>query len=267
VLLNAWSCRREVDAWVLVTVSTILLLSAALCLPGIYHPPNNASWRQLYMAVGIVTFVMAGLLWLVYGVWANWHTVVLVAPLVPLLFCLAWGLSQVNAINYDRGAWRQPGVLHELPAPAWIDLQREVLDAAALHGTGKWEGTIDLVLPLADQRSLGPTLRWALRAYPNVRLASSVPISPAPVVIAPAGDQPRLSSSYSGTDIAVLQGWRPSALTNSYSRLRWVLYREAGQPTGVRNVVLWMKRPELPLGSGGETESLGGAGFESGVLE
>jgi hypothetical protein len=267
VILRAWSCRRELDAWLLVTVSTVLLVSAGLCLPGIFNPANNSSWRQLYAVVGIVTIALAGLLWLVYGMWGNWRTVALAAPFVPLLFGLVWGLGQVNAINYDRGAWRQSGVLHEAPAPGWHDLQAEVLDLASLHGRGKGEGDIDLTLPPAEREALEPQLRWTLRMYPNVRLVSGVSAAAAPVVIAPPGEQPRLSSRYSGTEIAILQRWEPSALTDFYSRLRWVLYRESTQPPASRNIVLWMERPELPASEEGEDPLFGGAQSQSGVME
>jgi hypothetical protein len=267
VLLSAWPCRREIDAWLLVSVSTMLLLSAALCLPGILNPGNTASWRQLYTAVGIVTAVLAGLVWLVYGVWWNWRTVALAAPVVPLFFGLAWGLGQVMAINYDRGAWRQPGVLHEAPAPAWGDLQQGVLDLASLHGTGKGEAAIDLVLSPLERESLDPALRWALRAYPNVRVIPSLSPAVAPVVVTLPGEQPRLSSRYSGTEIVVLQRWDPSALTDFYSRVRWVLYREAKQPGEARSIVLWMRRPELPAGSAGEGTELGGTEPQSGFIE
>ena len=266
-LLSAWTCRREIDAWLLVTVSTILLLSAALCLPGIFNPANTASWRQLYSVVGIVTAALAGLVWIVYGVWGNWRTVALAAPMVPLLFGLAWGLGQVTAINYDRGAWRQPGVLHEVPTPAWIDLEQGVLDLASFYGTGKGEGAIDLVPSPVERKALDPVLRWTLRAYPNVRMTPSALPAAAPIVVAPVGEQPRLSSLYSGTEIAILQSWDPSALTDFYSRLRWVLYREAKQPGEALSIVLWMKRPELPAARTGEGSALGGTETQRGVTE
>jgi hypothetical protein len=244
VLNSAWSCRKELDAWLLVVVSTSLLLSAALCLAGVFNPANTASWRQLYAAVGIVTATLSGLVWLVYGVWGNWHTVACAFPLVPLLFALAWGLGQLNGINYDRGAWQQAGVLHEEPASGWVDLQREVLDLTALDGSGRWDGRIEVALPSTQGDPLAPALRWALRAFTNVQLSSGVSPAAGPVVITLPGDQPRLSGHYSGTEITLLQEWEPSVLPDFYSRLRWVLYREARQPTEGRKIVLWMKRPE-----------------------
>jgi hypothetical protein len=155
-------------------------------------------------------------------------------------------------------------VLHEVPAPALADLQRELLDLASLNGKGKGEGRIDLVLPLAEKETLEPVLRWAFRAFPNVRLASSVSPAAAPLVVALPGEQPRLGPGYSGTEIAVLQRWQPSALPDFYSRLRWVLYREAKQPAKVSAVVLWMKRPELltlPVDEGAPVGAPSGSGM------
>jgi hypothetical protein len=177
--------------------------------------------------------------------------VALTLPIVPLVLGLTWGLGRLNGINYDRGAWRQTGVLHEVPARALVDLQRAGLDLASLHGTGKGEANIDVVLTLEQSESLKPMLRWALRAYPNLRLVPSVPLAAAPIVIAPPGDQPRLRSRYSGTEIAVLQRWQPSTLSDFYSRMRWALYREAMQPGEVSNVILWTRRLDLPAESRG----------------
>jgi hypothetical protein len=267
VLLSAWSCRRELDAWLLVTVSTTLLLCAALCLPGIFNPANTASWRQLYTVVGILTAVLAGLLWLIYGVWGNWRTVALAAPIVPLIFGLAWGVGQATGINYDRGAWRQAGVVHEAADPGWIDLQRGLNDLTSLQGTGKGEGAVDLILPPVGRETLEPALRWALRAYPNVRVMPSVVPAAAPVVVALPGEQPRLSSRYSGTEIGVLRRWDPSLLTDFTSRLRWVLYREAKQPGEPINIVLWMKRPELPAAPADAGAVPGSTEPQGGVIE
>jgi hypothetical protein len=131
---------------------------------------------------------------------------------------------------------------------------------------GKAEGNIDLALPLAERDTLEPELLWALRAYPDVRVGPAVSAAAAPVVVAPPGEQPRLSSRYSGTEIAILQRWEPSALIDFYSRLRWVLYREAMQPPTTRNIVLWMKRPELPASSGAEDPLGDGVQTQSGVM-
>jgi hypothetical protein len=267
VLSGAWALRREVDAWLLVVVTTILLLTAALCLTGVFNVSNTADWRQLYATLGLVTAILAGLVWLAYGVWGNWRTVALAVPLVPLLFGLAWGLGQLNGINYDRGAWRQAAVLHETPAPGWIDLQREVLDLASLNGTGRGEARIDLVFPPSENSTLQPALDWALREFPNVHTSSGMSPAPAPLVITLPGEQPRLEAQYSGTEITVLQRWDPSLLPDFYSRLRWVLYREARQPGAGQSVVLWVKRPELPAQSGNDGAQSSDLQPGSGMIE
>jgi hypothetical protein len=100
-----------------------------------------------------------------------------------------------------------------------------------------------------------------------VRLASSVSLAPAPVVIAPPGEQPRLGSRYSGTEIPVLQRWEPSVLADFYSRLRWVLYRESVQPGEMQSVVLWARRPEIPVASGTGGAPVNGTQSQSGEIE
>jgi hypothetical protein len=267
VLESVWPCRRDLDAWLLVVVSTVLLLTAALCLPSALNPSNTANWRQLYSAVGIVTLALSGLVWLVYGAWGNWRTVAIALPIVPLMFGLAWGLGELNGINHDRGAGRQPGVLHFAPAPGWTDLRSEVLDLASLLGTGRGEAQIDLVLPATETVRLGPSLQWALRAFPNVRLASTVSPVPAPIVITLPGEQPRLSSGYSGTEIAVLRQWAPSSLTDFYSRLRWVLYRESEDPGQGLSVVLWVQRPTQPAESSSQGASDASVPSKSGMIQ
>ncbi len=247
----AWSWRRETDPWLLVTGSLILVASAALCLPGAFNPANNETWRQLYTSVGIVTAVLAVLLWVVYGVWGSWRTVGLALPPVLLLVGLLWGFGQATGLNYDRGAWRQSGVLHEEAAPGWADLHGELRDLASLHGRGAGEAAIDLVLPPTRRDSLQPALRWALRGFPNVRLVPSVAPTAAPVVITLPEEQPRLGTRYSGTEITVLPRWAPSRLANGYARLRWVLYREVTEPPEGRSVVLWVQRTESEAATGG----------------
>jgi hypothetical protein len=112
-----------------------------------------------------------------------------------------------------------------------------------------------------------PALRWALRAFTNVQQFSAVSPAPGPVVITLPGDQPRLSGHYSGTEITLLQEWKPSALPDFYSRLRWVLYREARQPTEGRKIVLWMERPEQPAQPETEGPQDSGVQTQGGIIE
>ena len=61
--------------WLLTTLSLVLLSTAALSLPSAWTPANTAEWRELYTGIGIVTAVLAVLVWVAYGVFGNWRTV------------------------------------------------------------------------------------------------------------------------------------------------------------------------------------------------
>ena len=246
VIEGAWAQRRSVDAWLLFVVDLTLLGVAVMCLVSALNPSNNVSWRQLYTGVGIVTAVLAALLWLVYGVWGNWRTVACVFPVVLLVFGLVWGLSQLGGVNFDRGAWRQPGVLSEMPTRGWEDLQKELGDLAALHGSGARETPVDLVMHRATREDpgLAPALMWALRAFPSVRQSESVPQNPAPIVITLSGDQPALASTYRGAEFALVETWSPASLPDVYAWVRWILYREATVPGDQRSVILWVESAE-----------------------
>ncbi|PKO21672.1 MAG: hypothetical protein CVU38_13380 [Chloroflexi bacterium HGW-Chloroflexi-1] len=234
--------RGELDAWLLVALTVALLAAATICLPSAVTPANNASWRQLYATVGIVTTVLAAALWVVYGVWGSWGTVARALPLVPLVFGLAWGVSQISGLNHDRGAWRQAAVLAETPASGLGELQTALIELSALQGGAAYETRVDLVLPATPGDPLAPTLRWALRDFTALRVTASVPTDPAPIVITAAEDQPALSDRYTGAEFTVLQRWTPETLGDFDARLRWVLYREAKTPADGRSVVLWVDR-------------------------
>jgi len=234
--------RGELDAWLLVALTLALLAAAAICLPSAVTPANNANWRQLYATVGIVTAVLAAALWVVYGVWGSWGTVARALPLAPLLFGLAWGVSQISGLNYDRGAWRQAAILAETPASGLGELQAALGELSALQGGAAREIRVDLVLPTAPGDPLAPTLRWALRDFMALRVTASVPADLAPIVITAAEDQPVLSDRYTGAEFSILQRWTPEALGDLNARLRWVLYREAKTAAEGRSVVLWVDR-------------------------
>jgi hypothetical protein len=260
VLRTAWSWRCELDPWLLTALSLALLTSAAICLPGAVNPANNISWRQLYTGVGIATALLSVGVWAVYGVWGSWRTVVAALPVVPLVLGLAWSISQLSGLNYDRGAWRQAAVQVEMPASGLRDLQTTLRHLSALHGGGPRETQVDLVLPRLDSQSaagspchpitlspchlppLVPMLRWALRDFGGLRTVTALPADPAPIVITIPEEQPALSETYSGAGFTVLQRWQPQGLGGFNPWLRWVIYREAKIPAEGTSVVLWVDR-------------------------
>lgn len=242
VLSAAWSWRCETDSWLLVGVSLALLCSAAISLPSALASANSLAWRQVYTGVGIATVLVTALIWIAYGAYGNWGTVARALPIVLLVFALAWGLGQMVSLSYERGAWRQSGILHEVPAPAATDFQATLRQLSALQGGGAREIAVDLVWPDGSNNPLAPVVRWHLRNFPYLRVSASVPVDPAPLVITPVEDQPQLSDRYSGAEFVLLRRWRPDELDAANAKLRWVLYREAKTPAESLGVLLWIDR-------------------------
>ena len=243
-LRHAWPLRTHSDPWLLVGLSLALLTTASLCLPSAANTSNQADWRQVFTIVGIATTVLTIVVWLVYGFWGSWRTVVHGLPVVFLVFGLAWGIARISGLNFGRGAWRQPAALVNTPAAALDDLLSDLEALAALNGTGTREADVDLILPVNPDDPLSPTLRWVLRDFKGLRVLRGLPADPAALVITEAGEQPALSERYGGADYTVLQTWRPQGLPGFEAKLRWVLYGEAKTPVQTRAVVLWVDRSE-----------------------
>ncbi len=242
VLTNAWTWRRETDPWLLVALSLALLFAAAICLPGAFDPRNGADWRAVYTGIGIATALVSVIIWVAYGVYGSWRTVVLAAPVVPLLLGLLWGLSQTASLSFEQGAWRQVGALHVLPATDTPDFAATLRDQGAQLGTGAREVTIDIAWPERINDPMLPVLRWQMREFPNVRFSGALPAGPAPLVITPVVDNARLSQGYRGREFALMQRWIPSNLGDFNAHLRWVLFREAKNPPEKLNVLLWVQQ-------------------------
>lgn len=243
VVATAVGWGRERDPWLLFIVSLILLIAASFALPSGFNLTNNAEWRFLYTAVGIATLVMTLIVWIAYGVWDSWREVARVVPVVLLVIGLFWHVSEMVALSYDRGAWRQPGIVHETPAADLADLRKALLDFGGLTGGGQ-DAAVDVAWPSLEGNSIIPVLRWQLRDHETVRVAASLPGDPAPLVITPVGEQPRLDG-YSGTEFGIAQRWAPS-LSDLPTTLRWILYRESKVAPEKTRAILWIKWPTQP---------------------
>lgn len=242
VLRAAWSWRREADPWLLVGLTLALLFSAAFSLPSAVTSSNSLAWRQVYTGIGIGTTLVAALVWLAYGAFGNWRIVARGLPVIPLALGLAWGLSQTTSLSYDRGAWRQSGITREVVAPAAADFREALEQLSALQGGGTREIAVDLAWPVRPDDPLLPVVRWQLRDYPYLRVSAAVPAEPAPLVVTPVEEQPRLSERYSGAEFVLLQRWRQDGIEGFNANLRWVLYREARTPPETLSVLLWVDR-------------------------
>ncbi len=238
--------RAETDPWLLIALSCVLLMSALFCLPGAWNPVNTEEWRRLYTAIGIVTAVLAALIWLVYGIWGEWRTVARAMPVLGLLFGLGWGIGQLVGLSYDRAPGHQAAALATVVAPDAANFAATVADLSAFKGGGARDARIDLVWADRPGDSMLPVLRWQLRDFPNLRVspAGAVPADPAPIVITAAEDQPALKNRYSGAEFPILRTWQPRALGSFNADLRWVLYREAKTEPQLQKVIVWVDRTQ-----------------------
>lgn len=248
IVANFLEWRTDPDAWLLALVNLALLLAAAYCLPGAFNPAATATWRRVFLVVGAITLSLAALEWIVYGIWGSWRAVAKVAPAVFLALGLLWNVSQIVGINYDRGAWRRAGVLHETTEMGYSDLENALRNAAAQKGRGAREVAVDLVLTPGRDAALEPVLRWLLRDFPMVTQSAALPLQPAPIVISAAEAQPALQAGYRGADFSLVGRWQPAQLPNAYARLRWVLFRETFAQPETQNAVLWVRAPDPYLG-------------------
>ncbi|MCX7669935.1 MAG: hypothetical protein N2439_07680, partial [Anaerolineae bacterium] len=243
--------REQADPWLLVALELVLLFTAAQCVPGALNPTNRADWLQLYTALGIITFTMAVLLWLIYGAFGSWSLVAEALPVVLLVVGLVWGVNQLSGLNYDRGAERRSGILIVTPdAGGLADLRGALRELAALKGTGAREARLDLMLPESMARTVAPILRWELRDLPNLRVVKALPTDRAPLAITAADATAAPGPTYGGAEFAVLRWWRPDVLRGTEAWVRWLIYREVpatargSEPTAevVQKVVLWVDR-------------------------
>jgi 4-amino-4-deoxy-L-arabinose transferase-like glycosyltransferase len=238
VSAQAYEWRSERDPWLLLLASAALLFAASIALPSGLNPANPEGWRSLYLAVGIAAFVLAVVGWVAYGAWDSWQVVRHTLPALLLFVGLAWSVSQMVSLSFDRGAWRQPAILHDVAATDLADLQRALSDLGGLAGGGR-DAPIDVAWPDLGTSPVLPMLRWQLRDFEQLRLAAAVPPDPARLVITPQEDQPRLAN-YRGADFAVVQRWTPAQLPDRGALLRWLLYREDRTPAQKTGLVLWI---------------------------
>ncbi len=212
----------------------LLVLSNANLLSG------PATLRNILILVigavgmGAVTTVLVSLGW-------SWpvarHGLVLGASIVLGLFMLSgmWGTSQVRP-GGGQELWSR------IPSYGETDLFVKSITALSEWHTGHRD-LLDVVL-LADS----PSLRWALRSWPNARFAANLSPEdlPSAIVTYKGQESPALAASYRGQDFPwesypAWQGILPPDLP------RWLAFREA--PLQSTEVILWARADLFPGGA------------------
>ena len=83
-------------------------------------------------------------------------------------------------------------------------------------------------------------MAWYLRGFQNAQFTTT-PSADAPIVITPLGIEPPAEpGAYLGAKFVTRSTWAPVALDDA-ALLRWWVYRQAGDPTPVQTLVVWVK--------------------------
>ncbi len=146
-----------------------------------------------------------------------------------------WGLSQVRP-DGGQELWSQ------VPSYGEVNLFAKTITALSEWHTGQ-RNELDVVV-LADS----PSLRWALRFWPNARFAANLSPEdlPSAIVAYKGQEPPALAASYRGQDFPwesfpAWQGVLPPDLA------RWLAFRIA--PLQSNEVILWARADLFPGGA------------------
>jgi hypothetical protein len=186
----------------------------------------------LVIALGFVATLTVALGWSARvaqlgGVWG------MVAFLALGVVSATWGASQV----YPNGAQE---LWATTPEVAQVDLFVDTLRDLSLWQSGD-PYSLDIV-SVAD----APSLRWALRDFPQAAFAASFPVeAPSVLISTPEQGEIGLPAAYSGQDF---DWWASPAWGGALPAdwLRWVVFREA--PIQKNKLILWARGDLFPGG-------------------
>ncbi|MEM7801339.1 MAG: hypothetical protein AAF633_19250 [Chloroflexota bacterium] len=174
----------------------------------------------LFLIVSVYLFDPAGA---TYGFFA-----ILIAGIFVFNWGIGWRLAHTNA-NDPRERWVDAATDSE------VFLMETILGEAGRDLKGIDQSLV--VFSTIDH----PVLRWNLRAFPLVTFGDVVPIGSIPdAVITLEGEDPALSSDYTGTDFGFLLANEENVLSNRES-LRWWLFGESPNAVDGTRVILWVR--------------------------
>jgi hypothetical protein len=232
--VNLISLGQAAIIFLILTLFWLTLSGLGRSLPGTSANAVRIGVLAGILALGVLATVLVALGWswevsrqgLVWGVGAALGV---------------YGLSVLFGATLVRPT--QPQEIWSLPpAVNETDIFMQTIGDLSEWTTG-FRQNIDVVASVNT-----PSLRWALRDFPNARFVSEPPVSEMPSVIITRQDQqaPTLSASYRGQDFAwwTFPGWS-GALPQEF--IPWLTFREG--PTQDQQVILWARSDLFPGGA------------------
>ncbi len=194
------------------------------------------------LALGLLTTVLVGLGW-------SWEAALrglvtgLALGLGAATLSAAWGAAQLHPAEQLSNLYARQELWSPGPESASPDLLLETVQDLAEWETG-WHTDIDILLAVDS-----PSLRWALREFPQVSQAPSGSApraaagSPAVIVTTELAEEPSLEAAYRGQDFAwrLIPTWTGALPDDLF---RWWAFRQA--PARIERFILWARADLFP---------------------
>ena len=142
----------------------------------------------------------------------------------------AWSVTQLRPADPRELQWGPVATTGDVRPMV------EAIEAASWRATGNPNvAAVTVSLPQFD-----PVIAWYLRGFKNVRFSADSGLN-TPIMVTLLGDQPPTSTGgYLGAKFVTRATWSPATLDDT-ALLRWWVYRQAGDPTPLQTLVVWVK--------------------------
>ena len=142
----------------------------------------------------------------------------------------AWSVTQLRPADPRELQWGPVATTGDVRPMV------EAIEAASWRATGNPNvAAVTVSLPQFD-----PVIAWYLRGFKNARFSADSGLN-TPIMVTLLGDQPPTSTGgYLGAKFVTRATWSPATLDDT-ALLRWWVYRQAGDPTPLQTLVVWVK--------------------------
>lgn len=182
--------------------------------------------------LGILALIVGGIFSLAMGLRAVLRASATALIVVFALMAIGstWSVTQLRPGNPHELLWGPTATSPEVRPLI------EAVQAASRRATGHLQqAAVSVALPQVD-----PVIVWYLRGFKSAQFTTT-PSADAPIVITPLGVEPPAEpGAYLGAKFVTRSAWSPATLDDA-ALLRWWVYRQAGDPTPMQTLVVWVK--------------------------